>query len=69
MFRAWKDGQAVRDGDWKLVKHGLDREWDLYRISVDPTEINSLADTNPEKVDELNQLFRAWQKEVTAADN
>lgn len=65
LFWEWKDGQALRHGGWKVVKNGLDREWDLYNLMEDPTETNNLASEYPEKVKELDQLFRDWKRKVS----
>jgi len=64
LFWEWRDGQAIRDGEWKLVKHGLEREWDLYQIAIDPTETNNLALEYPEKAKEMDQQFRQWKSET-----
>jgi arylsulfatase len=64
LFWEWRNGQAVRKGDWKLVRHGLDQEWDLYRIDMDPTEIRNLAGSEPEKVREMEALFLDWKASV-----
>ena len=57
---------AIRDGDWKLVKEGLDHDWDLYRISEDPTEINNLAEDYPDKVREMDLQFREWKEQASS---
>ncbi len=64
LFWEWRDGQAVRRGDWKLVRHGLDNPWELYRISEDPTEVNDLSGKYPEKAGELQNLFLEWKDRV-----
>ena len=61
IFWEWRDGQAVRDGEWKLVKDGLENEWDLYNVSEDPTETENLAPEDPGRVKEMDQLFRKWK--------
>ena len=61
LFWEWRDGQAVREGDWKLVKNGLENQWDLYHIADDPTETNNLAFKFPEKVEEMDLLFHRWE--------
>jgi len=65
LFWEWRNGQAVRQGDWKLVRHGLENDWDLYHVASDPTETINLAPGNPGKVKELEQLFIAWKREVS----
>lgn len=61
IFWEWRDGQAVRDGEWKLVKHGLENDWDLYNVSKDPTETENLAPEDPGRVKEMDLLFRQWK--------
>lgn len=64
LFWEWRNGQAVREGEWKLVKEGLDLRWDLYNIKTDPTETTNLASDYPGKVEELDQLFQQWKRKV-----
>jgi arylsulfatase len=63
LFWEWSAGQAVRDGDWKLVKWGADSNWDLYNVSEDPAETNNLAAEKPKIVKRLDRLFNSWQGE------
>jgi arylsulfatase A-like enzyme len=39
--------QAVRAGDWKLLRHDEDEPWELYNLSTDPGETTDLADAKP----------------------
>jgi len=62
----WQNGhyQVVRHGDWKLQVNqrptdGL-KQW-LYNLAEDPTEQHNLADSHPDKLEELNGLLRAHQ--------
>jgi arylsulfatase len=65
-----------RDG-WKLValhRRGAaydDREWELYDITVDPTEVHDLAAEHPEKVQELAEGWEAaaWGNQVFPLDD
>lgn len=61
LFWEWGQGKAVRKGDWKLVKHGLDNPWCLFNLNDDPTEINDLSRMHPELVLELDELFKQWK--------
>ncbi len=65
LFWEWNKGQSVRDGEWKLVRDGLDSEWDLYNVNSDPTETQNLATEEAEKVREMESLFLQWKEEVT----
>jgi arylsulfatase len=77
IFFEWRDGKAVIDGGWKLVVHvvrpqyeesGLwdfsSGEWELYNLAEDATEINNLAESQPEKLAEMIAKYEAWWAEV-----
>jgi len=64
LFWEWRNGQAVRQGDWKLVREGPELEWDLYNVDKDPTETDNIAAGHPDKVSELESLFLQWKQEV-----
>ena len=49
--------RAIRVGDWKAVA-SKDEPWELYDLSVDRGESSDLAQTHPEK---LQQLVKAWE--------
>ena len=57
---------AIRDGDWKLVRYGQTgrpsklRDWELYNIAADRSELKNLAKSNPEKAKELADKWEAW---------
>jgi arylsulfatase A-like enzyme len=54
--------QAVRRGNWKLVKYQVKDTsktvTELYDLASDPTESKNLASENPQKVAELNDLIK-----------
>lgn len=60
LFWEWSKGQAVREGDWKLVRWGNENSWDLYNILEDPSETRNLAPDFPEKVKAMEQQFLEW---------
>ena len=62
LYWEWKQGRAVRKGDWKIVKHGHDNPWELYNLRNDPTEMNDLSKEKPDIVSELDDLFNKWVK-------
>jgi len=53
--------RAVRKGDWKAVQYNvnghLDKKVELYKITDDIGETNDLADSNPEKAQEMQKLI------------
>jgi arylsulfatase A-like enzyme len=62
IFWEWQNGQAAYHNNFKIVKHGLNKPFELYNLSVDPTETNNLATENPEKTQELEKLFLVWKE-------
>lgn len=51
--------QAVRHGDWKLLRHDKQKPWELYDLSDDIGEQNDLAAEHPEVVSELTEWIEA----------
>jgi len=61
----WRAGarQALRDGDWKLVRHpggGQAGPWQLFDLATDVSEQNDLAARQPERVAELAAKWETW---------
>jgi arylsulfatase B len=55
---------GLREGDWKLIwRTPLPSALELYNIPQDPSEKNNLADTNPQKVAELQKRVEVLAKE------
>lgn len=42
--------QAIRMGDWKILRHRSDQSWELYNLSKDIGEKNNLAAKHPDRV-------------------
>jgi arylsulfatase A-like enzyme len=55
--------QAIRQGKWKAVRHDPKGETELYDLSKDISEKKNLASVFPEKVQEMNQLFKEARTE------
>jgi arylsulfatase A-like enzyme len=51
--------QAVRQGQWKAVRYGVDGELELYRIQTDPRESKNVANSYPEVAERMAQILRA----------
>jgi arylsulfatase len=51
---------AIRSGDWKLVAPGEPKPWELYDLAADRTELNDLAEKNPERVKKISGMWIAW---------
>ena len=63
IFWEHEGNRAVRDGKWKLVgPHGKD--WELYDMEADRTEMNNLAGRHPDVVAELAAKYEAWAKDA-----
>ena len=58
--RDWKrDWEAVRHGEWKIVRrHGWE-QWQLYNLAEDPNETTDLAPHQPQRLANLIELYEA----------
>jgi len=55
--------RALRQGDWKIVSASETKDWELYDLAADRTELNNLAAKHPEKLEELTALYDGWAKQ------
>ncbi|MCP4886890.1 MAG: sulfatase [Planctomycetaceae bacterium] len=67
----WRQGgkTALRHGDWKLLRMGKKfqpgkAKWELYDLANDQSETTNLADTNPERVKELQAIWNKKNSEM-----
>ncbi|TKD63382.1 sulfatase [Flavobacterium sp. ASW18X] len=65
LFRT-RPGSVVRQGDWKLHYYFEDNGMELYNLAEDIGERNNLAETHPEKREELLRLLKNWWEETNA---
>jgi len=57
--------RGIRHGKWKLVS-ARDKPWELYNLDLDKCETDDLVEKMPEKAAELEKIWQAWHKRVTA---
>lgn len=62
-----RENVAVRDGDWKLLRHTKDGAWELYNIAADPSEATNRVAEEPEIAARLTTLLEVWQRTHTPA--
>ena len=62
MFFEHQGFQAARIGNWKIVRPHK-KEWELYDLAADPTELENLIRKHPEKAESLKAQFNQWAKE------
>ncbi len=64
---------AVRLGEWKLVGNTIPTApisaFELFNIATDQNECFNLVDSNPEKAEELRQLFDEWYADIILSSN
>lgn len=53
---------ALRAGDWKVLRDGPQREWELYNLQDDPYEHNNLANDEPERLKQMLDKVREQKK-------
>jgi arylsulfatase A-like enzyme len=63
---AWTPGAAIRARDWKLIEFYEYEKVELYDLKNDRAEQKNLADSMPEKRDDLLTMLHHWQKELGA---
>ncbi len=49
--------QAIRQGDWKAVRYGVDAPIEIYHLATDVGEQNDIAHEQPKRRDEFAHLF------------
>jgi arylsulfatase len=59
--------RAIRMGDWKLVAE-RGGPWELYHLAEDRTELNDLAEEQPERVKAMASAFERWRRRPDAGD-
>ena len=67
MFWEHEGNSAVRIGKWKLVRRHP-RDWELYDLDADRTELHDLAANEPQRVKEMAAQYEAWAKRCGVLD-
>ena len=60
LYWEWSRGRAMRQDRWKLVSL-KNQPWELYDIEVDGTELHDLATEQPERVNDMEDLWNTWR--------
>jgi arylsulfatase A-like enzyme len=64
LFWRWRAEQAIRMGDWKLVRGRAEKQWRLIDLSHDVKEEHDLTPQHPDKATELRARFEKWASEL-----
>lgn len=64
LYFQYSNNRAIRQGDWKAVSAKGGR-WELYDLAKDRSELNDLAASDP---DRLNQLTKLWHQVAEDVD-
>jgi len=59
-------GRAIRVGDWKMSSLP-NRDWELFNLAEDHTEMNDLSANYPEKVAQMDEAWKKWAASVGLA--
>lgn len=54
---------AVRMGNWKAVRYGLENDIELYDLTTDPGETKNIASENPKIVARMAPLFESMRED------
>ena len=60
LFWEHEGNRALRDGKWKLVAKGASGPWELYDIEADRTELENLAEAEPNRTAAMAARWEAW---------
>ena len=66
IFWEHEGNRAMREGKWKLVAKGANGPWELYDINADRTELNNLAEAEPERLADMINRWEAWAEKALA---
>jgi arylsulfatase A-like enzyme len=61
---AYDQGNALRAGSLKIVRHGAQTPWELYDLAADLAETQNLAASRPAEVARLDAAWQTWLADV-----
>lgn len=64
LFWRWRSEQAIRMGDWKLIRSKAQKEWRLIDLAKDVKEEHDLISLNPEQAKRLLACFAQWESKL-----
>ncbi len=64
LFWEHEGNAAIRVGDNKLVREGINGPWELFQLVTDRTEQHDLASEDPDQAMMLRRQWSAWAKEA-----
>lgn len=69
LYFQWQNKWAIREGDWKLIRHKAPREtakerFTLHNLAEAEPEVKDYAKQEPAKVKHLLEMHLRWQKDV-----
>ncbi len=67
LFWEHEGNRAIRAGDWKLVSK-YSKDWELYDVSTDRTEMHDLSARYPQRVEEMASEWARWSIRVGVLD-
>jgi arylsulfatase A-like enzyme len=68
LYWRWMGHKAIRAGNWKWVVDANAQQPELFDVSRDVSEQVNLAASQPERVAELTEVWRAWNRRLVAPD-
>jgi arylsulfatase A-like enzyme len=63
LFWEWRNGQAMRMDNWKIVRNDKNNEWNLYDLDNDPTETQNLAESHRDIIEKLDSIYHSWNSQ------
>ncbi|MDR1864547.1 MAG: arylsulfatase [Bacteroidales bacterium] len=59
-FEHFNEKALMSDDGWKIVQPGKNKEWELYHLKQDRTEMHDVASQYPDRVKRMATLYEAW---------